>query len=261
MIEIENLRYSYPDGTRVLDGISLSVEKGEFLGIVGPNGAGKSTLLLHLNGILRGEGRVTVAGTPVVEDNLDVIRGKVGLVFQDPENQLFMPTVFEDVAFGPLNLGLDPGEVETRAREALRAVDMLDSIHRQSHHLSFGEKRRVALATVLSMRPEILALDEPSSNLDPRSRRHLIGVLEKIPATKIVAGHDLEMILDLCPRVVILDRGRITADGRAEEILGRRELLAAHGLEVPLSLQLKAREKDGNLVNDVPGLMPNTGCS
>ncbi|MFH1507192.1 MAG: ABC transporter ATP-binding protein [Candidatus Omnitrophota bacterium] len=236
-IRINNLEYTYPDGTQALKDINLSIFKGESVGLIGPNGAGKSTLLLHLNGILKQKGEVIVFGLSLNNGNLDRIRAKVGLVFQDPENQLFMPTVFDDVAFGPINMKLPKEEIKASVDEALTEVDMLDAINRVSHHLSFGEKKRVSIATVLSMKPDILVLDEPSANLDPAARRHLMELLKRLPITKIIAGHDLELILELCTRVVVLDNGKIVADGEARRILADSRLMQEHSLEVPLSLQ------------------------
>jgi len=239
-IEIRGLSYAYHDGTRALREVSLSVRVGESVGLVGPNGAGKSTLLLHLNGSLSQAdgGRVLVFGLPVSRPNLREIRRRVGLVFQDPEDQLFSPTVFEDVAFGPLNLGLSGAELEERVRRALAAVEVPRELEgRLAHHLSYGEKRRIAIATVLAMDVEILALDEPTSNLDPAARRALIALLQKLPLTKLIATHDLEMALEVASRVVLLDGGRVAADGPARDLLGDAALMAAHRLEVPLSLR------------------------
>ncbi len=236
-VEIKNLTYSYPDKADVLRGIDLDLFKGESLGIIGPNGAGKSTLLLHLNGILRGKGDINVLGLEMVDKNLLHIRKKVGLVFQEPDNQLFMPTVFEDVAFGPVNMGMPEDEINTAVSEALREVDMSDSVKRLSHHLSYGEKKRVSVATVLSMSPEILVLDEPTSNLDPKHRRILIGILKELKISKIIATHDLELVLDTCSRVALLDKGRIVACGDTQDILKDKALLEAHSLEVPASLK------------------------
>jgi cobalt/nickel transport system ATP-binding protein len=232
-VAIEGLRFTYPDGTPALDGIDLTIERGESVAVVGPNGAGKSTLLLHLNGILRGSGTVTVAGLPVEPKNLREIRRLVGVVFQDPEDQLFLTSVAQDVGFGPSNLGLDKNEIAVRVGEALEAVGMQGSEDRSSHHLSFGQKKRVAVATVLSMRPEILVLDEPTSNLDPKSRRRLVEIIRHLPATKIVVTHDLPVAYELCERAVILDKGVVVADGPTGEILADAELLAAHDLELP----------------------------
>ncbi|KPK62177.1 MAG: cobalt ABC transporter ATP-binding protein [Planctomycetes bacterium SM23_32] len=237
VIAIEGLSFAYPDGTEALRSVSLSVAPGERVALVGPNGAGKSTLLLHLNGLLHGAGRVTVCGIPVDDGRLEEVRLKVGLVFQDPDDQLFMPTVFDDVAFGPLNMDLDRPDVERRVAEALNKVDMSYAAERPSHHLSFGERKRVCVATVLAMSPEVLALDEPTTNLDPRHRRQLIELLAGFKLTMVVATHDLDAVLDLCDRVVLLDGGRVAADGPAERVLTDRELLSAHGLELPLSRQ------------------------
>lgn len=237
VIEIKNLVYTYPDGTDALHGITLEVFEGENLGIIGPNGAGKSTFLLHLNGILRGKGYIRILDLDVNDGNLKKIRSKVGMVFQDPDIQLFMPTVFEDVAFGPLNMGLTKGEVQKAVAEALQKVDMLDSIKRISHHLSYGEKRRISIATVLSMNPEILVLDEPSSNLDPKHRRDLINLLKGLDITKIIATHDLDMVLGICTRVALIDKGTVIADGDVLDILSNRDLMEAHNLEVPYPLR------------------------
>lgn len=237
IIRVRNLEYTYPDGTQALKGIDLDIFRGESVGLIGPNGAGKSTLLLHLNGILKGrQGWVEILGMKVEEKNLIKIRRKVAIVFQQPDDQLFMPTVFDDVAFGPINAGYPQEKVREKVRKALKEVDMEDCEKRCSHHLSFGEKKRISLATVLSMQPEILILDEPASNLDPRARRHLIKLLKNLNLTKIVAGHDLELILDICQRVVLLDEGKIVANGRARKVLKNKSLMESHGLEVPLSL-------------------------
>jgi len=229
-IAIRGLNYSYPDGTKALKGITLNIAEGESVGIIGPNGAGKSTLLLQLNGILRGAGNIKIFGTEVEEKNYGKIRGMVGVVFQEPDNQLFMPTVFDDVAFGPLNMGLAKEQVGERVEDALTKVDMLPAMRKTSHHLSFGEKKRVSVATVLSMSPKVIALDEPSSNLDPKHRRGLIDLLNSFDMTKVVVTHDLDLVSKVCSRVIIIDRGEITADGLAADILNDRELLAKHDL-------------------------------
>jgi cobalt/nickel transport system ATP-binding protein len=236
IIEIKELNYSYPDGTVALNNINLDLFEGETLGIIGPNGAGKSTFLLHLNGLLRGKGHVKIADLEVNDKNLKKIRSKVGMVFQDPDSQLFMPTVFEDVAFGPMNMGLSKDKVESAVTEALTKVDMLKSIKRLSHHLSFGEKKRISIATVLSMSPEILVLDEPSSNLDPKHRRDLINLLKELDVTQIVATHDMDMVMDICTRIVLIDKGTIVADGKVMDILSDKDLLESHDLELPFSL-------------------------
>jgi cobalt/nickel transport system ATP-binding protein len=232
-VAVESLHFAYPDGTTALNGLDLTIARGESVAIIGPNGAGKSTLLLHLNGILRGSGSISILGLPIEAKNLREIRRLVGVVFQDPEDQLFLTSVGQDVAFGPGNLGLSAAEIRERVSEALAAVGMEASEERSSHHLSFGQKKRVAVATVLSMRPEILVLDEPTSNLDPKSRRRLVDIVSRLRTTKIVVTHDLVVAYELCERTVILDQGRIAADGPTREILGDAELLAAHDLELP----------------------------
>jgi len=237
IIRVRNLEYVYPDATKALKGIDLDVFRGESVGLIGPNGAGKSTLLLHLNGIIRGrQGSVEVLGMKVEEKNLIKIRQKVAIVFQEPDDQLFMPTVFDDVAFGPINAGYSEENVREKVKEALEGIRMEGYEKRCSHHLSFGEKKRISLATVLSMQPEILILDEPTSNLDPRARRHLMELLKNFSLTKIVAGHDLELILAICQRVILLDEGKIVANGDARGILSDKSLMESHGLELPLSL-------------------------
>jgi cobalt/nickel transport system ATP-binding protein len=232
-IEVEHLSFSYPDSHPALEDVSLHIAPGEKVALVGPNGAGKSTLILHLNGILTGQGQVTVCGLEVVEKNFSRVRAAVGLVFQNPDDQLFSPTVYEDVAFGPLYQGLPPDEVERRVTSALTAVRMSDYARRVSHHLSSGEKKRIAIATVLSMRPEVLVLDEPTAGLDPRARRTLIHLLRDLPLTMLVSTHDMALVRELFPRVVIMDEGRIVADGLTDELLADTALLEAHGLEKP----------------------------
>ena len=232
-LAISNLKFSYPDGHLALRGVSLQIDPGEKVALVGPNGAGKSTLILHLNGILNGESEVQIAGMPVTRSNLPLIRSKVGMVFQNPDDQLFSPTVFEDVAFGPLHMGYPENEVRARVARALEQVGMREQADRLSHHLSGGEKKRVAIATVLSMDPEILVFDEPSAGLDPRSRRTLINLLRDLELTMLVSTHDMRMVADLFPRMVMMDQGRIVADGNTEDLLADSALLQAHGLEAP----------------------------
>lgn len=233
LLEIKDLHFSYPDGFQALQGVNLSLCEGEKVALVGPNGAGKSTLMLHLNGILGMDSPVTIAGMAVEKSNLPMIRALVGLVFQNPDDQLFSPTVFDDVAFGPLHMGLPEDEVYSRVEEALKAVQMSGFGERLSHHLSMGQKKRIAIATVLAMHPQILVLDEPSAGLDPRSRRSLINFLKELPITMLVSTHDLRMVQDLFPRMVIMDEGKIAADGLTTELLQDEKLLTAHGLEIP----------------------------
>jgi cobalt/nickel transport system ATP-binding protein len=239
VIEIENLSFSYPDGQEALRDISLAVSAGETVAFIGPNGAGKSTLLLHLNGILKSKnGAVRVFGLPVEEKHLKEIRRRVGLVFQNPDDQLFSPTVFDDVAFGPMSMGCAEEEVRQQVRRALEQVGMSGHERRSPHHLSVGEKKRVAIATVLSMSPEVLVIDEPTSNLDPRGRWELIELLQALPLTKVIATHDLEMVQALCERAILLDGGQMVADDITGRLLSDLPLLASHGLAPPM-----AREK------------------
>jgi energy-coupling factor transporter ATP-binding protein EcfA2 len=259
VLRVENLSYHYPDGRRALEGVSFSLERGERVALIGPNGAGKSTLLLHLNGILPGrseyehhhhllgsgdghrhgsEPHVWVEGIPVVDGRLGEVRRRVGLLFQDPDDQLFCPTVLEDVMFGPRNQGKGKAESAELARRCLAQVGLDGFEDRLPHHLSYGEKRRVCLAGVLACQPTLLALDEPTSNLDPRTRRRLIAILQGLDATLLVATHDLELAWELCPRVILLEAGRLCADGPAEQVLADEPLLLEHGLELPLSVRL-----------------------
>jgi cobalt/nickel transport system ATP-binding protein len=232
-IHVEHLSFSYPDGHSALADVSLHIAPGEKVALVGPNGAGKSTLVLHLNGILIGQGRVTVCGLEVGDKTLGRVRAAVGLVFQNPEDQLFSPTVYEDVAFGPLYQGLGSEVVAARVTSALAAVSMQSYAQRISHHLSVGEKKRIAIATVLSMNPEVLVLDEPTSGLDPRARRSLIHLLSDLPMTMLVSSHDLAMVRELLPRMVVMDNGRVVADGPTTKLMKDGNLLEAHGLEKP----------------------------
>ena len=233
VLQVHDLHFSYHDGLTALRGVTFQMCEGEKVALVGPNGAGKSTLMLHLNGILHGRGDVNVGGSRLTRDNLPAIRAMVGLVFQNPDDQLFSPTVFEDVAFGPLHMGLPMREVEARVKSALEAVRMAAFRDRLSHHLSVGEKKRIAIATVLSMDPQILVLDEPSAGLDPRARRTLINLLRELPITMLVSTHDMKLVQELFPRTIVMDEGQIVADGRTNDILQNEELLTAHGLEKP----------------------------
>lgn len=240
-IEITGLQYRYHDGTEALRGVSFRVLPGECVALLGPNGSGKSTLLLHLNGLLpekfAGNGAVKIFGDAITTENIESIRRQVGLVFQDPDDQLFCPTVAEDVAFGPRQLGLSEVEVAERVKKSLAQVGLAGFEHRSTHHLSHGEKRRACLAGVLACEPKVLVLDEPTSDLDPRGRREFKAMLRLLPATKIIATHDLELAVELCARAIILDQGQIIADGRTMELLDDEKLMLAHGLERPHILQ------------------------
>lgn len=234
VIAIDGLTYAYPDGLEALRGVSLRIMPDEKVALVGPNGAGKSTLMLHLNGILGApESPVRVCGLPLTKEHLPVIRGRVGLVFQNPDDQLFSPTVFEDVAFGPLHMGLPEAEVRRRAAVALQQVGLPGFEERLPHHLSIGQKKRVAIATVLAMEPEILVLDEPTAGLDPRGRRLLIDLLRALPRTMLVSTHDIWLVDELFPRMIVMDEGQIVADGATAGLLADTPLLEAHGLESP----------------------------
>lgn len=257
-VQVRELVYRYPDGRLALRGVDLTIVPGETIALVGPNGAGKSTLLLHLNGILPGKERgqplhahgpsqvarngsapaVWIDGLEVNAKNAPEVRRRVGLVFQDPDDQLFSTSVLEDVAFGPLNLGMSRAEAKRVALECLARVHLEDAADRAPHHLSFGERKRVCLAGVLACNPSVLVLDEPTANLDPRGRRRFIELIRGLTATKLIATHDLEMVLELCNRTVLLDSGRVVANGLTRNVLGDPNLLEAHGLEMPLSLKI-----------------------
>jgi len=259
-IRVSGLEYRYPDGIDALRGVDLTIRVNESVAVVGPNGAGKSTLLLHLNGLLPGKSRATaghghaalwdagngrrsreprvwIGGLEVNARNAPEVRRQVGLVFQDPDDQLFCNTVIEDVAFGPLNQGKSPAEARAIALESLARVELQAEADRPPHHLSFGERKRACLAGVLACQPWVLVLDEPTANLDPRGRRRFIQLLQSLSCTKLIATHDLEMVLEVCPRAVLLDAGRIVADGSSPAILADAALMEAHGLEQPLSLR------------------------
>jgi cobalt/nickel transport system ATP-binding protein len=238
IVEVKNLQHVYPDGTVALRDISFLIHHGESVGIIGANGAGKSTLLLHLNGYLTAtSGGIIIGDDQLCKENLPEIRRTVGMVFQDPEDQLFMPTVYDDVAFGPLNLGLSTEDIETRVTEALERVGAVDLRDKPPYHLSGGEKKRVAIATVLSMLPEILVLDEPTNGLDPHARRQLIALLQAFHHTRIVTSHDLDMVLELCDRTIVLHEGIVMADGPTMEIFSNDELLKTCRLEKPFAMQ------------------------
>lgn len=238
IVEVKDLRYTYPDGTPALQGISFRVVHGESVAIVGANGAGKSTLLQHLNGYLEPKGgEVRIGDYPLTRKTLQTARRTVGMVFQDPDDQLFMPTVHDDVAFGPLNLGLPGEEVESRVLNALSVVDALHLKSRPPYKLSRGEKRAVAIASVLSMSPDILVMDEPTSDLDPRARRKLIELLKTFKHTKIIATHDLDMVADLCERTIVIYNGRVTADGPTLQVFENQAVLSESHLEKPLGMQ------------------------
>lgn len=230
IIVVDHLSYTYPNGKLALEDVCLQVRSGEKIAVLGANGAGKSTLLLHCNGILDGSGRVSVDGLEMEKDNLGRIRALVGLVFQNPDDQLFSPTVFEDVAYGPLYQGLDKETIRERVAQALNAVGMSAYAERNPYHLSNGEKKRIAIATVLSMQPQILVFDEPSAGLDPRGRRELLDVLRALPQTMLIATHDLGLADSLTSRTIVMDQGRIVVDGPTPAILADEDLLEKHGL-------------------------------
>ena len=237
-LQFDDVHYAYPDGCEALKGISFRIDHGEHVALVGTNGAGKSTLLLHTNGLLLPDrGRISVGGIAITRKTLPRIRQTVGLVFQEPDNQLFMPTVEEDVAFGPANMGLTREEIAQRVTQALEAVGAESLRHASPHRLSGGQKKSVSIATVLSMEPSILVMDEPTSNLDPHARRQIIELLSRFDHTMLVATHDMDMIPELCPRTIVMKDGRIVADGRTIQIFGDRTLVAACGLEPPCRMR------------------------
>ncbi|KJJ84456.1 cobalt ABC transporter ATPase [Candidatus Omnitrophus magneticus] len=230
-VEIKNLNYAYPDGTKALSGINLDILKGESIGLIGHNGAGKTSLLLHLNGILKGAGEIKVAGLTITKENLSTIRSKVGIVFQDPDSQLFMPTVFDDVAFGPINMGLKKEDIINSTHRALTNVDMLGHKEKIAHHLSFGEKKRASIATILSMNPEIIVLDEPTSNLDHRHRKNIITLIKNLNMTKIIASHDMGLIQAVCEKIIIMDKGEIALEGLTDDLFNNKELLSKYEID------------------------------
>ncbi len=264
-IRVAGLDYRYPDGKTALRGVAFTIQTGESVALIGPNGAGKSTLLLHLNGLLPGKARamsghghgvdwpgangtsrggphVWIDGLEVNTRNAPEVRRRVGLVFQDPDDQLFCNSVVEDVAFGPLNLGKTAAEARRIAYECLDRVELRDQAERPPHHLSFGERKRACLAGVLACDPHVIVLDEPSANLDPRGRRRLVQILQALPCTKLIATHDLEMVLELCPRSILLSAGEVISDGPSRAILNNVALVEAHGLEQPMSLRVSTSD-------------------
>ncbi len=236
MLTFENVSFSYPGGSPVLEGITFEVKDGEKVGLIGANGAGKSTLMKCIPGLLDASGDITAAGLKVCRENIAEVRKKVGYVLQDSDNQMFMPKVIDDMIFGPVNYGLSREEAEAQADRVLRELDIERLRDRYNHRISGGEKRMAAIATVLTMEPDIMLMDEPSSSLDPKNRRALINTINKLERTMLIATHDLDMILDTCSRVILLDQGKLIAEGSAQEILRDRELLESHSLELPLSL-------------------------
>ena len=237
MIQFENVSFSYGADQPVLENISFTLQKGETVGLIGANGAGKSTIMKLLLGLLTGTGQITVEGLPMCKQNLSVIRQKIGFVLQDSDNQMFMPTVYEDMIFGPRNYGLSREEAERRVDDVLNRLGLPDLKHRYNHKISGGEKRMAAIATILAMEPEVLLMDEPSTALDPVNRRTVINTINTLPQTKLIASHDLDMILDTCQRVILLSHGNIVADGEAEAILRDKVLLEANRMELPFCLQ------------------------
>ena len=236
-VQVTGLNFSYPDKTQVLKNINFSLGEGESLGIIGPNGAGKSTLLLHLNGVLKQDGGVQIFGEPIKKQNIKTIRKKVGMVFQDPNDQLFMPTVFDDVAFGPLNLGMDRDKIIIKVKDILERLGLSGLEEKNPSHLSLGERKKVSLATVLVLEPQILVLDEPTANLDPGSKKSFINTLKNIQKTKIIASHDMDSIFYLCGRIILMNKGKIAAQGKANHILRDKNLLEANNLELPSQLR------------------------
>ncbi|MGV8057065.1 MAG: energy-coupling factor ABC transporter ATP-binding protein [Smithellaceae bacterium] len=238
IVDFKNVFFQYPDGTEALRDLSFRITHGEAVGVIGANGSGKSTLLLHMNGYLMPtSGTVTIGDLHLTRKTRQEIRKKIGVVFQNPDDQLFMPTVYDDVAFGPQNLGMDEDDVYKRVHEALNLVNCFDLRDKPPHHLSCGQKSAVAIAAVMAMEPDILAMDEPAANLDPKSRRLLINLLKTFTHSKIIASHDLDLILDVCHRCIVIRGGTVAADGPVKDILSNKTLLEENNLELPLSLQ------------------------
>ena len=237
ILSFRNVTFAYESGVKVLDDVSFDMVPLEKVALIGPNGAGKSTLLLHTNGLLRGTGEVVVQGEPVTRKNLQSIRRKVGLVFQNPDDQLFSPSIYDDLAFGPLNLGMAKEAIPQAVQATAESLGLASLIQRPPHHLSFGERKRAAIGTVLTYNPPILVFDEPSSNLDPKNRRELITILQSLDRTMLIATHDLDMAWEVCDRCVLLSAGKVAADGDTEQILSHAALLQQHNLELPFRLQ------------------------
>lgn len=238
MIEFQNVTFSYDGAQPVVENLSFTIDKGEAVGLIGANGAGKSTIMKLLLGLLSGKGQITVDGLSLSKQNIPVIRQKIGFVLQDSDNQMFMPTVYEDMIFGPRNYGLSKEETEQRVDEVLNRLNLQDLKHRYNHKISGGEKRMAAIATILAMEPETILMDEPSTALDPVNRRTVINTINALPQTKLIASHDLDMILDTCQRVILLSHGKIVADDSAETILRDKALLEANRMELPFCLQV-----------------------
>jgi cobalt/nickel transport system ATP-binding protein len=232
LLQVEGLRYHYPDGTTALRGVDLTIQTGQKIGLVGPNGSGKSTLLMCLSGLFKGQGAIRVDGAELTTTWTSAARKRVGLIFQNPDDQLFMPVLADDLAFGPVNLGLDPAEVRRRVAESASQMGLTEMLDRPPHHLSMGQKRTAAIATVLTMRPDLLLMDEPSSNLDPRWRRRLIDLLASVQAALLIASHDLALIGRVCETVCVIDEGTIVAQGNTRDILGDAAVMEKHGLDV-----------------------------
>lgn len=237
MIQFQHVSFSYDGEHKVVDDLSFTIGKGESVGLIGANGAGKSTMMSLMLGLLKGSGEILVDGLPVNKQNLPQIRQKIGFVLQNSDNQMFMPTVYEDMIFGPLNYGLSREEAERRVDKVLDMLGLQDLKHRYNHKISGGEKRMAAIATILAMEPEMIVMDEPSTALDPVNRRRVINTINSLPQTKLIASHDLDMILDTCQRLLLISRGKIVADGSAESLLLDRALLEANQMELPLCLQ------------------------
>lgn len=237
MIQFENVSFAYDKAHPVIENLSFTIQEGETVGLIGANGTGKSTIMKLMLGLLEGSGQITVCGLPMNKSNLPAIRQKLGFVLQDSDNQMFMPTVYEDMAFGPRNYGVSKEETEKRIDDILEKLDLQELKHRHNHKISGGEKRMAAIATILVMKPEAILMDEPSTALDPVNRRTVIRTINALPQTKLIASHDLDMILDTCSRVILLSHGRIVADGDTETILRDKELLEANRMELPFCLQ------------------------